>query len=454
MNDNNNYYNNFPEENTVVEPSIETTCSPEVSTVSSNGGFNPKPPKRKWYVRFAAYMVILTFVSGFTFGAGYLTASYYGTSLPGMSNQPTASTTSTTELSKDEGISITQVQGVVTNNASGSTIATIAQEVSPAIVTIGSYSSQMSYGYLESYDDYYSGTGSGIIFQVNEDELLIVTNYHVIEGATKLEVIFSNSATIEAETLGYNSLNDIAVLSVPLDEVNENVDNIVIATFADSDDVVVGELAVAIGNPLGAEYALTVTAGIISATGRDIAIDENTTQVNLLQTDAAINPGNSGGALLNNEGQVIGINSAKYVDESVEGIGFAIPSNDAQVSIDEILESRSGSDVAYELADDRAFLGVGIMDINATINAETGMTFGVYITEVYPGSGADESGIQAGDIIYGINGDRIQNVQELFILLDSASVGDTLVIELVRDNQLLQVEAPLYSYKEVMEQQN
>jgi len=300
---------------------------------------------------------------------------------------------------------------------------------------------------------FYGGTGSGIIFKAEDNELFIVTNYHVIEGASKLEIIFHDGSKIEAEALGYNSRLDIAVLSVPLDQVNAHLDEIVLASFGDSNDVQIGELAIAIGNPLGPDYALTVTAGIISALGRDISIDQNTTQINLIQTDAAINPGNSGGALLDSNGNVIGINSAKYVDESVEGIGFAIPISDAQITIDEILENRSGADLAFELSEERAFLGVGIRDIDSTINQETGMTFGVYITEVYPTSGADEAGLQVKDIIYNINGSRINNVTELFYILENSTIGDIITIQFVRDNDLMEVEAPLYSYKEVMDNQ-
>lgn len=448
-------------ENTVTTKSIETTEAPTVSTstitiespaASKDFGEEviPKqPPNKQWYYRLTVFMLILTFVSGFTFGAGYLTATYYGPKAQKtISESPMNNMTA-----NDDGISITQVQSVITStNSNTSTISTIANEVSPAIVTIASYSDQTPSGIFEGFGNFYGGTGSGIIFNAEENELLIVTNYHVIEGANRLEIIFHDGSVIDAEALGYNSRMDIAVLSVPLDLVNAHLDEIVLASFGNSDDVQIGDLAVAIGNPLGPDYALTVTAGIISALGRDISIDQNTTQVNLIQTDAAINPGNSGGALLNGTGNVIGINSAKYVDESVEGIGFAIPINDAMATIDQILESRDGTDLAYKLADDRAFLGVGIQNIDATINAETGMTFGVYITEVYPNSGAAEAGILPSDIIYGIDGDRIENVQELFTVLDSAEVGDVLSFEILRDDELIVLEAPLYSYKDVMGQ--
>ncbi len=427
----------------------ETTIEESVYYEMPVQQVSKKKAHNKWYVRIAVYAIILTFVSGFTFGAGYLTASYYGGKLPG------ATTLDSNQLVIDDtnsDISITQVQSIVTPSKSNSTIATIAKEVSPAIVTIATYNGQKPSGPLD-YFGFSGGTGSGIVFDTTEDELLIVTNFHVIEGASSLEVIFADGSVIDATPLGYNSRMDVAVIAIPLEEANKHMEQIVLASFGDSDDVEIGQLAVAIGNPLGPEYALTVTAGIISALGRDIFIDRNTAQVNLIQTDAAINPGNSGGALLNDQGEVIGINSAKYVDESVEGIGFAIPINDASEIIDKILETRTGDDIGYELDDDRAFLGVQISDITSEIYNQTGMTFGVYITGVFEGSGAKEAGIVIGDIIYEIDGNRIQNVKELFNILENAIVGDILEISLVRNDEIITVQAPLYSHKEVMDLQ-
>jgi serine protease Do len=416
----------------------------------------PSPKtKKRWFFKFAAYMVILTFISGATFGAGYLTAMNLG-----LSNQDNESgkfvNTSLVEQMPtvtNEGLNVTQVQPVITTVEGTTTIATIAKEVSPSIVTIASYSESTPGGFFGD-SGYYGGTGSGIAFRIEGDQLYVVTNYHVIEGASDLDVIFQNGSKVSAKPLGFDSRMDIAVLALPLDEVQAVLDTVVLASFGDSDTVDIGELAVAIGNPLGAEYAATVTAGIISALGRDIAIDQNTTQINLIQTDAAINPGNSGGALLNDKGEVIGINSAKYVDESVEGIGFAIPINDASEILERILEDPTGIDIAYELSDDRAFLGVGISDITSEIYNETGMRFGVYISSVYPHSGAEEAGIEVGDIIYSINDTQIRNVQGLFTIVDKAEVNDIIEIGVLRDDELLTLTAPLYSYKDVMSKQD
>ncbi|PKM65625.1 MAG: serine protease [Firmicutes bacterium HGW-Firmicutes-2] len=401
---------------------------------------------RKWYVKLTAFVLILTFVSGLAFGAGYLSALIYGdrlangilsSSTQNLDAQPTA----------------TQIQPILSENTATSDISVIASAVSPAIVTISSYSEQTPGGIFGNSGGFYGGTGSGITFKVEDDELFIVTNYHVIEGSNQIEVIFHDGTTVAATVLGFDSNNDLAVLSVDTKLLKGKMDQIVLASFGDSENIQIGELAVAIGNPLGPEYASTVTAGIISALNREIYINKNTSYVNLIQTDAAINPGNSGGALLNGKGEVIGINSAKYVDTGVEGIGFAIPINQAKETIGTILDSRSGGDIAYQLADDRAFLGVQVMDITTEVYNSTGMRFGVYITDVIAYSGAKEAGIQSGDIIYSLNGKKVQNVQILFDILDKAKVGDTLEVGIIRNDEILTLKAPLYSYKEIMDQQ-
>lgn len=439
--------------------SIHTETLPDHSPMIYSDpaeAYIPSPrTKKRWYFKFAAYMILLTFISGITFGAGYLTAI---TIAPPVATGSPTSKIVTTGLSDQNAINIndqlnvTQINPIVTTTEGTSTIATIAEEVGPSIVTIASYSETTPGGFLGE-SGYYGGTGSGIAFSIKDDQLLIATNYHVIEGANTLEVIFYNGSKVSASPLGYDSRSDVAVLAVDLDDVKANLDTIVLASFGDSDAVKIGELAVAIGNPLGAEYASTVTAGIISALGRDISIDQNTTQINLIQTDAAINPGNSGGALLNSNGEVIGINSAKYVDESVEGIGFAIPINDASAIIDDIIANPQGTDIAYELSDDRAFLGVQISDITSEIYSNTGIRFGVYITGVIPHSGAADAGIQEGDIIYSINDQQVRNVQALFNVLDSTNVDEVIEVGVLRDDTILTLNATLYSYKDIMDQQ-
>ncbi len=324
-------------------------------------------------------------------------------------------------------------------------IPTIVKSASPSIVTIENIV-EMNNTPFPVYDG--GGTGSGIIFEATKDEILIVSNNHVTSGDGKLEVIFMGGEKAPAKLLGYNSLKDVAVLSVDIGDVSDDIE-ISLAQFGDSEEVQIGEMVVAIGNPLGTEFSSTVTSGIISALEREIDFNDGSNQTNLIQTDAAINPGNSGGALLNSNGEVIGINNGKYVAEAVEGIGFAIPINDAKKEIKKILDSRDGSDVAFNLSDDRPVLGVTIQDIDQQINYETGMTFGVYVVEVSKNSGAYEAGIKVGDIIYGMNGSKIRNKRDLFAQMAELNVGDTVNVDILRDDELISLKVRLYSLKDI-----
>lgn len=456
MNENNDYnYDNKPKFEETSKQSESSNLRTYTSDPAEHVVPHPHRTKRGWFFKFAAYVLILTFVSGATFGAGYLTAISLNRQAPARNETSSIIHTSgngSTQIQSEDSVNITQLQPIVTTVEGTSTIATIAREVSPSIVTIASYSDVNPGGFFGD-SNFFGGTGSGIAFAADEEQLYIVTNYHVIESATEIEVIFSNGETVLATPLGFHSRMDVAVLSVDIKDAEAKADSIVLATFGDSDTVEIGELAIAIGNPLGLEYASTVTSGIISALGREVSFDAYSTQVNLIQTDAAINPGNSGGALLNAKGEVIGINSAKYVDESVEGIGFAIPINDAIAVIDSIISNPNGTDIGYELSDDRAFLGVNISDITTEIYNDTGVRFGVYVTGVFPFSGAEEAGIMEGDIIYTVNDTKIRNIQSLFNVLENADVNDIIEVGILRGDDILTLNATLYSYKDVMEKQ-
>lgn len=448
---NDNFQNDINNDQALHNDSLDAPIlQPDQDNTSSTYKYLPNQhTKKRWYVQFALFIIIITFVSGITFGAGYMTALVYGDRFMADVDGTTSLASTNNGSDNDSGINVTQIQAIATTNTNASTIPTIAQEVNPAIVTVANY----SYNSYMNSSDFYDSTGSGIIFKIDSDSLFVVTNYHVIEDGAEIKIIFHDNTTVTAVPVGFDSRMDIAILSIPLEDLESDIDTIVIATLGDSDLIQVGDLAVAIGNPLGPEFSSTVTSGIISAIGRDINIDEYTTQKNLIQTDAAINPGNSGGALLNEKGEVIGINSAKFVDESVEGIGFAIPINDVLVTIDEIFESSSGEDIAYNLSEDRAFLGVQISEITSEIYRETGIRFGVYITGVFPFSGAEEAGIQAEDIIYSIDDVVVKNVQDLFDILEDSTVNDSIDIGLIRDGNIINVNVTLYSYKDVMDKQ-
>ncbi|MBN2222958.1 MAG: trypsin-like peptidase domain-containing protein [Vallitaleaceae bacterium] len=397
--------------------------------------------KRK-FPRFVALFVLFIFLGGIVFGAGYTTAIYIG-------DQLTPSLVARTNtLSFD----VNRIEPVISNattqeTASGS-IPLIAKTVGPVVVTITSEVEYTAGSFWGDQTYVNEGTGSGIIYQLRDEDLLIITNHHVIENAKSVDITFDEGHSLEAEILGFDSTMDLAVLSIPLDELDASeIASITEATFGDSEALEVGELAVAIGNPLGKEFSNTVTAGVISAVDREIEIDS--TKLVLIQTDAAINPGNSGGALVNRNGEIIGINTAKYVDESVEGMGFSIPIHLALPIIENIVENGNGEDLAYAMTDDKPFLGVSISDITEDIYQSTGMPFGIYVADVYEGSAADLAGIEAEDIIYAMDGQKLANVDALYEALADKKVGDVISISVARGDKIVKVEATLTRYGDI-----
>lgn len=259
------------------------------------------------------------------------------------------------------------------------------------------------------------GYGSGIIIT---DEGHILTNHHVVEGAKELYVILSDGEKIEAKLIGSDPQSDIAVLKV-------DYNGLTVAKIGDSDKVRKGDFAIAIGNPLGHELAGTVNFGVISAANRKLQLDGKTME--LIQTDAAINRGNSGGALVNMNGEVIGMNTIKFGGEAVEGLGFAIPSNVFKPIAEEIIETGK---VSYP---QKPWLGVYISEITEAISQEYGYPVGVRIDDIQPNSPALEAGMKPADIIIGLNGQRIKTIDELKNVLDKSQVGDVVDMELWRN---------------------
>ncbi|KMK77942.1 S1C family serine protease [Alkalihalobacillus pseudalcaliphilus] len=305
-------------------------------------------------------------------------------------------------------------------------ITNIVDEVSDAVV--GVVNIQQA-GFLGMPGE---GTGSGVVYKIADDHAFIVTNQHVINGASAIEVSLADGSRIEAELVGEDVLTDLAVLRIDSDEVQT------VAEFGDSNTLRVGEPAIAIGNPLGLEFASSVTSGIISGTERSIPIDTNGDgeidwHAEVLQTDAAINPGNSGGALLNMEGQVIGINSMKIAQSSVEGIGFAIPTAIALPIIDDL---ERFSEVR------RPQLGVGIISLNQiqsyhwqeTLNLPNDVRGGVVVTSVASMSAAEQANMQEYDVIVDINGTEMNDSHDLRkFLYTEADIGDEVEVTFYRD---------------------
>lgn len=294
-------------------------------------------------------------------------------------------------------------------------VSTVVENVMPAIVAINSSSTQTEYDFFgRVYENEVSGSGSGIIIGQNDDEILIVTNNHVISGATAIEIVFNDDSKAIAKLKGAEPTSDLAVVAVDINDLSkETRSQIKIATLGDSDEVKTGELAIAIGNALG--YGQSVTVGYISALNREVSLEDTT--LNLLQTDAAINPGNSGGALLNASGEVIGINSVKYADTSVEGIGYAIPISDAIPIINDLM-NREDLDES-----ESAYLGIQAKTVDESYSQAFNMPIGVYVASVGEGTPAEVAGLHKGDIITNINGKDIKNSEQLQSFLSYTRAG-------------------------------
>lgn len=307
-------------------------------------------------------------------------------------------------------------------------VSEIASEALPSIVSITTKSVQEVQNYFGMYGMYgyapqqqeqeVEGSGSGIIVGKNDDELLIATNYHVVEGADTLSVAFTDGNAVEASVKGFDEERDLAVVSVSLDDIEDDtMDAISIAKIGSSDDLKVGEQVVAIGNALG--YGQSVTTGIVSAKNRRMDSDNNTVTdgsddssdgVNLIQTDAAINPGNSGGALLNMEGEVVGINSAKLASTEVEGMGYAIAISD----VTDILQNLMNETSRDKLDDsEHGVLGIKGSSVSSEAVQMYGIPAGVFVKEVTEGGAADKAGLKANSVITEFNGKTVSSINQL-----------------------------------------
>lgn len=311
-------------------------------------------------------------------------------------------------------------------------VAQVAEMVMPSVVAItnrGVTEVQSWFGVQQQESE---SSGSGIIVGQNETELLIATNNHVVEGAEELSVCFNDNTEhiFPAQTKGTDASNDLAIIAIKLEEIPVDVlETIKIATIGDSDSLIVGEQIVAIGNALG--YGQSVTSGYISALNRSVSIENITTQ--LIQIDAAINPGNSGGALINMKGEVIGINSAKFASDVVEGMGYAIPMAIATPILDvlENRETRTKLDIA-----ESGYLGITCNDVSAEANQMYKMPYGVYVVDVTDGGAAQKAGVRPNDIIVRFDGLTISDVNGLKSNLLYYKAGETveLVVERMGNN--------------------
>jgi serine protease Do len=387
-----------------------------------------KPKKHKAVKSFAkivASAMVFGLVTGVTLqGYNYFSNNNYNNEgLLGQSIDETASNSDVAgglvnaEADQETVGNAVAVETGTTQSNVTSDVSTVVENVMPSIVAINStINSVTSDMFGREYSQEAEGSGSGIIIGQNDTELLIATNNHVVEGAVSVEIVFADDTTAPATIKGTAAGSDLAVVSVKLSDLAEGtIDNIKIATLGDSTNTKLGEMAIAIGNALG--YGQSVTVGYISALDREVTVDEVT--LNLIQTDAAINPGNSGGALLNSKGEVIGINSVKYIDDSVESIGYAIPISDAIPIINELMNRTT-------LADDEiAYLGIKGKDVTDVYAQSFNMPIGIYVDEVTAGSAAETAGMKVGDIIVSLNDTDVATMSDLQEVLGYTKAGTT-----------------------------
>jgi serine protease Do len=320
------------------------------------------------------------------------------------------------ELSKTVNSNSSNTTSAVTtvstkNLASG--VSEIVKKVSPAVVGVAtkSITTENIYG-LQIQGKEVEGMGSGVIFN---EEGYILTNYHVIDGAQEVKVILSTGKEVNAKVVNYDENMDVAVI-----KITDDIKVPAVAEFGDSSSLQVGELAIAIGNPLGKELLGSVTTGVISALNREIEIDNK--KLTLIQTDAAINPGNSGGPLVNSEGKVIGINTAKLGGNGVEGLGFAIPIN----SITPKIES---------LTKQLIKIGISAIDVDENISKNYDLPIGVYIQDVEEFSSAEKAGLKAGDVIVKFDGKKVTSINDINEIKNNHKEGDVVKIEIVRNKE-------------------
>ena len=368
----------------------------------------PKTEKKKFpkVIGVIGLAIIFGLVASLTFQAGNLLAGKILGTTDSAKTPKQTTTVNNTQLSKSS--------STVTSDVSD-----IVDSAMPSVVSITNMSVQEVQSFFGGVQQQESQScGSGIIIGQNDTELLIVTNNHVVEGSQTLTVSFIDEESVEANIKGTDSTKDLAVVAVPLDSIkDETMDQIAVAQMGDSDSLKVGEPVVAIGNALG--YGQSVTTGIVSAKDRDIQMEGFDSK--LIQTDAAINPGNSGGALLNINGEVIGINTVKVNANAVEGMGYAIPISDASEVITTLMNRETRTKVSEA---ERGYLGIQGVDVSSDHAKMYNMPMGVYISEIVKGGGAEKAGLEKYMIITGLDGISIDSMTTLKEQLQYYKAGE------------------------------
>lgn len=401
---------------------------------------SPTPPEPEKKHKSSKFKVALAMVVGICVLVLGITTIRYGLNKIGNSGNSSTNTKigSTSDTGKENLEQITTVSPGSTSTYTGNVVITdvsdVVKDVMPSIVAItsktvidsGKYG--FPYGWGQDEQEETTGAGSGIIIHQTDTELLIVTNNHVVEGADSLSVQFINNKSVEASVKGTDSENDLAIVAIPLDKIDEDtLSTIKKATLGDSTNLRVGEGVIAIGNALG--YGQSVTTGVISALDREVQVD-NTKNMTMLQTDAAINGGNSGGALLNANGEVVGINAAKYSSStyssaSIEGMGFAIPISSTTDIINELINKETRAKVPEA---DRGYLGIYRANISSEDAELYSMPEGVLVSKLIEGGAAEKAGIEPKDIIVKVAGDRVKTMDQIKEVLTYYAKGDVITV--------------------------
>ena len=411
----NNYYQNGFQNADAEQPKAKVKKAKKQRVKKAK---SPKTPhnKRTFWKKGVAVVASAAVFGGVAGGAFYGIAGNQIKKLDALTNT-TTEVASTTSAATTQSLSLTSTASV----GNGMDVSTIAENVMPSVVAINISAiveQQGMFGYTQQYEA--EGSGSGIIIGENDSELLMVTNNHVVSDATTVNVTFADGESYEAQVKSTDSDTDLAIVVVKLSDIKESTMNqIKIATIGDSDSLKVGEQVVAIGNALG--YGQSVTTGIVSA--KDRTNSTNTTP--LSKTDAAITPGKSGGALLNMKGEVIGINSSKYSDTTVEGMGYAIPITAVQDRLDDLMNRQTREKVDES---EKGYLGISCATVSSDVSEAYGIPEGVLVTDVASKSAAEKAGIKANYVITKIDGQSISSAEELTEKLNYYAVGETVPI--------------------------
>lgn len=399
-----------------------TTYQMGGSTGNNTESKNPK--KHGGYFRKAVVSVSLGLFFGLFAGIGFY-AVQQGTGMLKTGTDTAVVDEVTSEAATESSQSTPQLATNVTYVESD--VSDVVEKVMPAMVSIVNNFTETANVFGQQYTQEEAASGSGIIVGKTDDELLIVSNNHVVESADTLTVTFIDGSEAQAQVKGLDSDMDLAVIAVSLNDLSDDTKNaITVATLGSSDDLKLGEPVIAIGNALG--YGQSVTNGIVSALNREITLENGSTGT-FIQTNAAINPGNSGGALLNMNGEVIGINSNKIGGTAVEGMGYAIPITSASPIIADLMERQTRTKVAE---DEVGYIGISRQEVTSQISQMYNMPEGIYVVSVEEGSAAANAGIMKGDIITKFDGSSISSYSDLQKMLQYYAAGDSVTITVQR----------------------